>query len=521
MPTSQLAKVVQKLHGAVLRRDGAGLTDGRLLDFFISNGDEAAFEALVRRHGPMVWGVCRRVLQNHHDADDAFQATFLVLVRKATAVVPRDMVGNWLYGVAQRTARKAKAVAARRHLRESQARKLPEIAFVQKEAGDDDLPPLLDQELKRLPTKYRAVIVLCDLEGKTRKEAARQLGWPEGTIAGRLARARSMLAKRLQRRGLAMPVGALASALSPQTATASAPTSVVITTIKAAKVYLAGHAASGLISAEVAFLMEGVMKAMFLTKLKTVMMVLLIVGVASSMGGLLSWRTTAAAQTGNQPASKSPREQTPGQPVTDKAPKGEPEPTPINGANRFADLLKDLDLEIPRVMAKIPKAPASYQFHFHKIEVAANGAKRADMGSGMAREGDKIYLGPVGVRSGPASRGPGGLREDDNIPLEGIAFSAGVNRLKDGRLRLDVLVERFEKKETGRIELRVAGTSVRIIKIVRLEETVDLELEGTGKRDSRTRFQVTIRAGSAPFGGYPGTLGAGPAPAEDVDDGDD
>src|SRR5262245_42904641 len=114
MATSQMSEVLQQLRRAVLLRDGAGLTDGQLLEGYLSRRDEAALAALVRRHGPMVWGVCRRVLRNHHDAEDAFQATFLVLVRKAAAVVPREMVANWLYGVAHRTALKARATTANR-----------------------------------------------------------------------------------------------------------------------------------------------------------------------------------------------------------------------------------------------------------------------------------------------------------------------------------------------------------------------------------------------------------------------
>ena len=152
--------------------------------------DEAAFEALVRRHGPMVLGVCRRVLRNHHDAEDAFQATFLVLVRKAASIVPREMVANWLYGVAYRTALKARSMIARQRVRERQVTEMPEPEAAEPDDCWRDLQPLLDQELSRLPDKYRVPIVLCDLEGKTGKEAARQLGWPEGTVASRLARGR-------------------------------------------------------------------------------------------------------------------------------------------------------------------------------------------------------------------------------------------------------------------------------------------------------------------------------------------
>src|SRR5713101_7305266 len=203
MPTSQMSGVIQHLRRAMLLRDGAGLTDGQLLEDFISRRDEAALAALVRRHGPMVWGVCRRILRNYHDAEDAFQATFLVLVRKAASVLPRGMVANWLYGVARQTALKARVTVARKEGRERQVLTMPEPAGREQHLWCD-LQPLLDEELSRLPDKYRAVLVLCDLEGKTRKEAARHFNLPEGTVASRLATARAMLAKRLGRNGLGM-----------------------------------------------------------------------------------------------------------------------------------------------------------------------------------------------------------------------------------------------------------------------------------------------------------------------------
>src|SRR5579864_6399732 len=120
MATSQMSDVIQHLRRTVLLPDEAGLTDGQLLNVFTSRREESALAVLVRRHGPMVWGVCRRILRNDHDAEDAFQATFLVLVRKAASIRPREMVGNWLYGVAHRTALKAKAMAAKRQAREKQ-----------------------------------------------------------------------------------------------------------------------------------------------------------------------------------------------------------------------------------------------------------------------------------------------------------------------------------------------------------------------------------------------------------------
>src|SRR5262245_40688819 len=213
MTMSPMAELIQQLRRTILLRDGAELTDGQLLEAYLSHHDEAALAALVQRHGPMVWGVCRRVLGNYHDAEDAFQATFLVLVRKAASVTPREMVANWLHGVAHQTALKARATVSTRRGRERQVVEMP-VPAVAEPARWDELLPVLDEELSRLPDNYRAVVVLCDLEGKTRKEAARQLGIPEGTVGGWVARARAMLAKRLTRRGVTLSGGALTTILS-------------------------------------------------------------------------------------------------------------------------------------------------------------------------------------------------------------------------------------------------------------------------------------------------------------------
>jgi RNA polymerase sigma factor (sigma-70 family) len=303
MANGQLSEVMQQLRRVL--RNGAGLADGQLLEDYISRRDEAAFAALVRRHGPMVWGVCRRVLHNHHAAEDAFQATFLVLVRRAASIASRELLANWLYGVAHLTALKARATAAKRKERERQMTETPEPAAIQQDPWRD-LQPVLDEELSRLPDKYRGVIVLCDLEGKTRKEVAGQLGCPEGTVASRLARARAMLAKRLTRRGVALSGGALAAVLSQQAASASVPASVVVSTIKAASLLAAGQAAAtGAISVKVVALTEGVMKAMLFTKLKTVIAVVLVLGFLATGATILTSRT-AAGQEDKPPVAEKP-----------------------------------------------------------------------------------------------------------------------------------------------------------------------------------------------------------------------
>ena len=283
MATGPDNSVLTYLRQMALRRKGAGLSDGELLERFRSGRDEAAFEALLRRHGPMVLAVCRRLLPNNADAEDAFQATFLVLLRKAGSIDPPQMVGNFLYGVAYYTARRARAESTRRHVKENEAR-----AMARPESEDkveEQLLAQLNEELHSLPAKYRLPIVLCELEGKTRKEAARQLGCAEGTIASRLARGRKMLALRLARRGLVLSAGGLAAALSGQVASACLPPLLMVSTMEAVTRIAAGEVATVAFSAKSAALAEGVVKSMFLSKLKwagvcILMMTLLVTGVS-------------------------------------------------------------------------------------------------------------------------------------------------------------------------------------------------------------------------------------------------
>ena len=235
MAANGLNKVLLHLRRAVLLQDGGGQTDGKLLGMFIEQRDEAAFEVLMRRHGPMVLSVCRRILHNQQDAQDAFQATFLVLVRKAKSVAPREIVGSWLYAVARQTAIRIRSQNAKRWWREKQVTTMPDPQVMASESNGD--LQLLDQELSRLPAKYRIAIVRCDLEGKTRKQAARQLGWAEGTVSSRLARGRTMLAKRLAKHGLLLSVEALAAALSQNMASACLPPTLVSATVKAASLF--------------------------------------------------------------------------------------------------------------------------------------------------------------------------------------------------------------------------------------------------------------------------------------------
>jgi RNA polymerase sigma factor (sigma-70 family) len=310
MATGPMRGILRHLRRAGTLRDAAALTDGQLLERFLARRDEAAFEALVKRHGPMVLGVCRRVLGNAADAEDAFQATFLVLVRKAHAVRPRELVGNWLHGVAYRTALRARSAAAQRRAKERQVVPMPRQETPPDETWRD-VQPVLDRELNGLPEKYRVPIVLCDLEGKTRRQAARQLGWPEGTLSCRLARGRALLARRLARHGLNFSGAGLALGLAQEAAAAVPPALLTAVTRTA----LAGGAPAG-----VALLAEGVLKAMLWTRLKVGAALVLALGMA--VGGTGVWRGPPAAQAGADGDGRK----TAAPPLKEKTPQGkEPE----------------------------------------------------------------------------------------------------------------------------------------------------------------------------------------------------
>jgi len=224
------------------RKDQVAATDCQLLEEFVLRRSDAAFAALVVRHGPMVLAVCRRFLANAHDAEDAFQTTFLVLARKAGHLGRRELLANWLYGVARRVAARVRTLAARRLPQGEQPIEMIAAKGPVEEAPD--LQPLLHEEVNRLPAKYRGPIVLCYLEGKTNEEAAQDLRCPVGTVKGRLARAREMLRKRLIRRGLALSATVVATALADGEARAEVPPELLAATVEAARRFAAGDRGS-------------------------------------------------------------------------------------------------------------------------------------------------------------------------------------------------------------------------------------------------------------------------------------
>src|SRR5262245_20927079 len=289
MANGQLDAVLSHVHKLVGVQNLEDLPDGQLLHRFLEMHEAAAVAVLVRRHGSMVLGVCRRLLPNPHAVEDAFQATFLVLLRRARSLAGRSCLGGWLHTVAYYVALKARADGFRGQRRE---RPLVDLPCPEAPAVElwGELQTILDEELHRLPESYRASVVLCYLEGKTNTEAARLLGWPVGTVKGRLARARRLLRTRLGRRGLAVPAGFLATWMAQQ-ATAAVPDALAHAAVRIGS---GVGSVAECVSAPVLALANGALKAMFLAKLKlTATFLLAIVFVVFGVG---IWSSQAQAQ---------------------------------------------------------------------------------------------------------------------------------------------------------------------------------------------------------------------------------
>jgi RNA polymerase sigma factor (sigma-70 family) len=271
------------------------LQDRQLLECFAAQRDEGAFAALVRRHGPLVLGVCRRRLKDSQEAEDAFQATFLVLARKAGSLRKPDAVASWLYGVAWRLAGKMNAHAAKRRILQRQATTMEPTA-PPAEVSWRELCAVLDEELNRLPEKHRAPLLLCYLEGKTQEEAARQLGWPRGTLKRRLEHGRDLLRRQLDQRGVMFSAAVGATLLAQPTASATVPDSLAADTARAAAAFAQVAVAGNGVSARAVGLAEGALSAMFLATLRVTLAVGLILGLLASSASLVMHPARAARQ---------------------------------------------------------------------------------------------------------------------------------------------------------------------------------------------------------------------------------
>jgi RNA polymerase sigma factor (sigma-70 family) len=308
MPRNDLAFVLRAVRPRTAAPD---LTDAELLARFRADRDEAAFALLVQRHGPMVLGVCHRVLGSRADAEDAFQATFVLLAVRAGAIRKAGSLGSWLHGVAARVALGARRSEARRRARE---RRSLDMAEDRDRPTWAELSAILDEELGRLPDKYRAPVVLCYLEGKTNEQAAQELGCPKSSLAWRLGRARELLRERLTRRGVTLPAAGLAAALLDRAGAQSLPAALVLSAVRAA-------AGAGNVPPRVAVLAAG---AAGLARPKATALVLALVAVAG-IGGL----TVAAG--GGQGAGGPDQKRPPSPPAADERRPSAPGPAAAGG----------------------------------------------------------------------------------------------------------------------------------------------------------------------------------------------
>jgi RNA polymerase sigma factor (sigma-70 family) len=261
----------------------AAQSDEQLLERFAAQAEsegQLAFEAIVRRHGPMVIGVCRRLLGNHHDAEDAFQATFIVLALRARAVRKRQSLGPWLHGVAARICGRAKLVSRRRG-----HEPIPPEGLIDQHGTNPvlaDLNRVLDEELRRLPDKYRLPVILCYLEGRSQEEAARELGWTKGTVSGRLARAKDVLHQRLIRRGLG-PAGVLfAASLAPESTASAVSAALMASTVRTATLASFSGLKTGSMTAEVGSLVRAAVKSLLVWRVVRASALVLLLGAGAS-----------------------------------------------------------------------------------------------------------------------------------------------------------------------------------------------------------------------------------------------
>ncbi len=325
------------------------LTDGELLGLFIARRGEAAemaFSVLVERHGPMVLRVCRSILRDEHDSEDAFQATFLVLVDRAGAVRDRTSVGSWLHGVALRVAACARGSLVRRRAAERQAADRAAIIY-NPDAPESDLAPMLHEELAGLPERYRQPMVLCYLEGLACEDVARRLGWPIGTVKSRLARGRERLRARLMRRGFGPCVIPLNGVFSGEfKREAIMPAVAVASTVRMAVRFASGGPLVGVVPVAVELLTEGALKAMSWSRLKLFAQGALAAVVLTVWVGSVVRAVTGSG--GTQPTARAPKP-------------GIPAPVPVVDAQVQASGAESPERLLLRCRGIIEKMPESFE----------------------------------------------------------------------------------------------------------------------------------------------------------------
>jgi RNA polymerase sigma factor (sigma-70 family) len=305
MPNETGSPLLSFIRSLTVSRGHSELPDGELVKRFAVLREEPAFVTLMHRHGPMVLGVCQSILREDQDAEDAFQATFLVLVRKARAIGKPASVASWLHGVALRLAMRVRAQAARRHAGERRAVPMPS-GKADEEVVWRDLRPVLHEEVARLPERYRLPFVLCYLEGKTNEEVADFLGLPKGTVLSRLSRARARLRERLTRRGLALTSGLFAGLLAQNAASGAVPIALAEGTLRAALAFTSGSTAMGSIAASVLAHANGMLRAALMAKLRLTAGITLAATLAATGAGVLVYQARTPGGAGSAPGGGPP-----------------------------------------------------------------------------------------------------------------------------------------------------------------------------------------------------------------------
>src|SRR5579884_1635490 len=331
MASHLLLDFIRRLRRARSVAEGDHLSDAQLLQRFAQRRDEAAFEVLVWRHGTMVLNVARRLLRHAADAEDVFQATFLTLARKASAIRRGTSVGSWLYKVAYRLALRSRQTATRRQRYEQPG---IESASTPVENDDAEVSAVLAQEVDRLPERYRAVVVLCYLQGATTEEASRLLGCPRGTVLSRLSSARQRLRQRLVRRGIA-PAAALAAVSFGETASATPAVALVACVVRAALPFAAGGAAIPSVSPQAAALAEGALQMMMWNKIKIMAAMVCVIALVGTGSGWLA-RGRNAVET-PLPAAEPPAKK-------EALPKAAPDP-----AEKIKDQITNTEIRLAQL----------------------------------------------------------------------------------------------------------------------------------------------------------------------------
>jgi RNA polymerase sigma factor (sigma-70 family) len=445
---------LERILGSLLRlEDGPeadALSDAALLRDFVHSHDEDTFQVLLERHGPMILGVCRRLLHDEHEAEDAFQATFLVLVRKAASLRRPESLGSWLYGVAYRIARRSRM---RLNRTTTGWREVPAAGGPDEELAWRELRPVLDEELQRLPEKYRKPILLCFVEGKTQEGAARDLGWTRGALRGRLERGRDLLQRRLARRGIALPPVLLAGVLTGRAA-AVVPGNLASTTAGAASALAERHSAAGLVSTPVLRAVERTLLIMRVKKVSAVLVVV-VVAVLAAGGAAHLGRRLLAEKPGEPPAQAAAEP-----PPADPEPPRKEEPLP-------ADPQRD---PLPEgAVTRLGTLRLYHEGGFHAA-YSADGKVLASAGNGVIRLWDA-----------------GTGRELRELPgARGFALSADGNRLaSSGDMDPERLLVRIWDTTTGKELFRLPGHKEEIFT---LAFSPDGTLLATGSFDRTLRL---------------------------------